>query len=63
MNTTSKSGTKTEEPIPGLRDFMASASLSILGNSKTIATPDGIAKYCYEVADAMLKEREKHIAK
>lgn len=47
MNTTSKSGTKTEEPIPTYYE----------------RNKESIADYCYRVADAMLKERELHIAK
>lgn len=50
-----------EEAIPGLRDFIACSALSCLATQKTVDwyTPEEVAKYCYKVADAMLKERER----
>lgn len=75
MNTQSKTGTKTEEPIPGLRDFIAVSALSVLSNSKLsffqkedqykFSWPDqeAVAEFAYRIADAMLKEREKDLAK
>lgn len=52
----------SDEPIPGLRDFMANAALSMLSNPDiytwTVAPAD-IAKECYEIADAMLEERKR----
>lgn len=51
-----------EEPIPGLRDFIAVSALSVLGNNIWVekATHEGIAEFCYTIADAMLVEREKN---
>jgi len=50
-----------EEPIPGLLDFMASSALSVLSNSnRSFYDEASVAKYCYDVAKAMLIEREKH---
>lgn len=53
-----------EEAIPGLKDFIATSALSILSDWKvsTLWTPARIADYCYNVADAMLAEREKRNA-
>ena len=50
-----------DEPIPGLRDFMATSALSCLATQKTVNcyTPREVATYCYLIADAMLVEREK----
>jgi len=49
--------------IPGVRDFFATSALSVLANNFIIEdeTVDKayIAKYCYEVADAMMVERSK----
>ena len=55
--------------IPGVRDFFATSALSILaGCSYFIKDNDGmpipsrIATYCYEIADAMMKERAKSVS-
>ena len=62
MNTTLKSGTSKDEPIPGLRDFMATSALSYLANHRAMTSnPAFVADYCYKIADAMLIEREKHV--
>jgi hypothetical protein len=60
LNNTSKNGSK-DEPIPGLRDFFASSALSCLAADQYTgyADPEELAKYCYKVSDAMLKERNK----
>lgn len=49
--------------VPGVRDFFATSALSVLGNNDTAdALPcKYIAEYCYEIADAMMEERKKHI--
>jgi len=51
---------KIESEIPGLRDFMAVSALSILSVPTVIynESNDWIAKKCYAIADAMLKERD-----
>jgi len=49
-----------EEPIPGLRDFIAVSALSMLSNPYYDGVPNWeIAQFCYGLADAMLIEREK----
>lgn len=50
--------------IPGVRDFFATSALSALANAAHYHRFDaaGYAKHAYEVADAMLAEREKNAA-
>jgi len=50
-----------EEAIPGLPDFIAVSALSVLSDSKiaTAWAPSYVASYCYDIAEAMLAEREK----
>lgn len=50
-----------EEPIPGLRDFMAVSALSVLSgtDAEVNHSPESVARYCYKIADAMLIERDK----
>lgn len=48
-----------EEPIPGLRDFMAVSALSVLAYISHDPEPANVATYCYQIADAMLLERDK----
>lgn len=43
--------------IPGVRDFFATSALSILGSDIETGTPAMVAKFAYEIADAMVKER------
>lgn len=44
--------------IPGLRDFFATASLSMLGNAELKGlTPANYADIAYSIADEMLKRR------
>ena len=52
--------------IPGVRDFFATSALSILSNlpvnmqgNYNYPHPETVAKFCYEMADAMLLERDK----
>lgn len=52
----------SDEPIPGLRDFMANSALSMLSNPEVFTrhtSAKTIAKECYEIADAMLEERKR----
>jgi hypothetical protein len=51
----------SKEAIPGLPDFIAVSALAILSDWKvsTIWSPARIATYCYDIADAMLAERDK----
>jgi hypothetical protein len=51
-----------DEPIPGLRDFMAVSALSCISSDtfRHNHDPEGIAQYCYDIANAMLKERDKN---
>lgn len=42
-----------------LRDYFAAKAMLGLLNSTRISQPDWIAKDAYEMADAMLKERNK----
>ncbi len=55
MNNQSK-----DEPIPGLRDFFASSAMAMVSSSIILyqETPEFIAHKCYQLADAMLKERD-----
>ncbi len=48
--------------IPGVRDFFATSALSALANAAHYHRFDaaGFAKHAYEVADAMMAEREKN---
>ena len=50
-----------EEPIPGLRDFFASSAMAMVSSSIILyqETPEFIAHKCYQLADAMLKERDE----
>jgi hypothetical protein len=50
----------SKEAIPGLPDFIAVSALAVLSDSKISAswTPARIATYCYDIADAILAERE-----
>lgn len=56
--------TKLEQTgIPGLRDFLATSALSMLASKDwqtTAATV--VAKRAYEIAEAMLKQREQYNA-
>ena len=51
-----------ETAIANLRDFFATSALSCLSRMDIHSHYDveGVAKYCYQIADAMLIEREKH---
>jgi lipoate-protein ligase A len=49
--------------IPGVRDFFATSALSYLSNQDIHfyeLTPSEIAARSYELADAMIEEREKN---
>ena len=49
--------------IPGLRDFFATSALSILAGEHSVLNKHSeIAKYCYDIADAMIKERSKDVS-
>lgn len=49
-----------ENSIAGLRDFFATSALSFLGDPKSYSWhPDDIAKRAYQIADSMIKERER----
>lgn len=51
-----------DNSIAGLRDFFATSALSVLGSNVGYSTDTDtakIAKFCYSVADSMMKEREK----
>jgi hypothetical protein len=51
-----------ENSIAGLRDFFATSALSALSNTSVIKWSEKeVASYCYKMADAMLKEREKKV--
>lgn len=51
-----------QQGVPGVRDFFATSALSVLGNDVWIesSSTDEIATFCYNVADAMMIEREKN---
>lgn len=51
----------SEEAIPGLRDFLATSALAVLSNPDhfRIYNVQGTAELCYQIADAMLIERNK----
>lgn len=51
--------------VPGVKDFFATSALSCLANNAVAAAwkPQDIAEFCYDVAEAMLKERTKREAK
>lgn len=53
-----------ETAIANLRDFFATSALSALANDAHYHRFDaaGYAKHAYEIADAMLAEREKNAA-
>ena len=44
--------------IPGVRDFFATSALSVLAYG--VQKPENVAHYAYEVADAMMKERNNN---
>jgi len=48
-------------PIPGmtLRDWFAGQALSGMPADELARSPNGYAKYSYELADAMIAERSK----
>jgi hypothetical protein len=48
-------------PGMSLRDYFAAAALSQLAGNPGVWSfdPDDVAHYAYEIADAMIKEREK----
>lgn len=48
-----------EQDGMSLRDWFAGQAVSAALTSLTLFTPEGMAKRCYEIADAMLAEREK----
>ena len=54
-------GIKTEIQLPGLslRDWFAGESLKGMSNSSVSGDGSKIARRAYEIADAMLAEREK----
>lgn len=46
--------------IPGVRDFFATSALSVLANAQAYSIKaESVSRYAYEVADAMMVEREK----
>lgn len=48
------------QDIPHLRDFFASSAMAMVSSSTILyqETPEWVAQKCYQLADAMLKERD-----
>ena len=44
--------------IPGVRDFYATSALAVLAYG--VQNPENVAHYAYQVADAMMKERNNN---
>lgn len=52
-------GPPIQGDIPGLKDFFATSALVLFSGTGERVKPASIARVCYDVSEAMIKEKHK----